>query len=592
MKLTRVVPFLLLAAAPSAGLHAQASRLDSVDTFVRAQMAQRHIAGLSLAVIQDGRIVLARGYGVADETTRDPVTTATLFQAGSISKPVSALGALHLVEAGRLSLDADVNAVLTTWKVPDNAFTAMERVTLRRILSHSAGLTVHGFPGYDVRDPWPSLVQVLDGATPANTAPIRVDTTPGAIWRYSGGGLTVMQQLLIDVTGTPFPRFMREVVLDPIGMASSSFEQPLPPARAALAASGYFADRSPVRGRWHVYPEMAAAGLWTTATDLARFAIEIQLTLAGRGHGVISPAMARQYVTVQKGPSGLGIFVQGNGSALNFNHGGRDEGFDAQLVAFAQTGQGAAIMINANDNSRFMSRVLGFIGRAYGWPQDGSDDGAPAAVRGARLDPARLARYASYYEMLENHMITVVPNQDGTGLETLADGLPDETFLAIDSLRFGSAERGIRVVVALDPRGVVTGVVWRAGEGARELHVARVAPLPSSRTPAPDPEPALTARIALVLQALRQGGSALRDAADIAPGAKHDFAGGIGTALDGLGTLTWLGGEDVAGRGIHRHGADVARVRYYQVTTSAGQRYLLVHLTAEGSVADFDVVER
>ena len=592
MKLTRIVPLLLLAAAPSARLHAQASRLDSVDTFVRAQMAQRHIAGLSLAVIQDGRIVLARGYGVADETTRDPVTPATLFQAGSISKPVSALGALHLVEAGRLSLDADVNAVLTTWKVPDNAFTATERVTLRRILSHSAGLTVHGFPGYDVRDPRPTLVQVLDGAAPANTAPIRVDTTPGAIWRYSGGGLTVMQQLLIDVTGTPFPRFMRETVLDPIGMASSSFEQPLPPARAALTASGYYADRSPVRGRWHVYPEMAAAGLWTTATDLARFAIEIQQTLAGHGHGVISPAMARQYVTVQKGPSGLGIIVQGNGSALSFNHGGRDEGFDAQLVAFAETGQGAAIMINANDNSRFMSRVLGFIARAYGWPQDGSDDGAPAAVRGARLDPARLAGYAGYYEMLENQMITLVPNQDGTGLETLADGLPDETFLAIDSLRFGSAERGIRVVFVPDPRGAVTGLIWRAGEGARERLVARVAPLPGTRAPAPDPEPALTSRIALVLQALRQGGTALRDAADIAPGTKRDFAGGIGTALDGLGTLAWLGDEDVAGRGIHRHGADVARVRYYQVNTSAGQRSLLVHLTAEGSVADFDVVER
>ena len=555
-------------------------------------MARRHIAGLSLAVIQDGRIVLARGYGVVDQTTRDPVTPATLFQAGSISKPVSALGALHLVEAGRLSLDADVNGALTTWKVPDNAFTTTEKVTLRRILSHSAGLTVHGFPGYDVRDMRPSLVQVLDGAAPANTAPIRVDTTPGAIWRYSGGGFTVMQQLLIDVSGTPFPRFMRQVVLEPIGMSSSSFEQPQAPARAALTASGYYADRSPVRGRWHVYPEMAAAGLWTTATDLARFAIEIQQTLAGRGHGVISPAMARQYLTAQEGTSGLGILVRGNGNTLSFSHGGRDEGFDAELVAFAQTGQGAAIMINANDNSRFMGRLLDFIARAYGFPDDGSGNGAPAAAGGARLDPARLARYAGYYEMWENQMITLVPNQDGTGLETLADGLPDEEFLAIDIVRFGSADRAIRIAFAPDFRGVLTGVVWRAGEGAGERLVARVAPLPGTRAPAPDPEPALTTRIALVLQALRQGGVALRDAADMPPGTKHDFAGGAGPALDGLGTLTWLGDEDVAGRGIRRHGADVGRVRYYRVTTSAGQRYLLVHLTGEGSVADFDVVER
>jgi CubicO group peptidase (beta-lactamase class C family) len=145
---------------------------------------------------------------------------------------------------------------------------------------------------------------VLDGTPPANTPPIRVDTTPGAIWRYSGGGITVMQQMMIDVTGQPFPQYMQKTVLGPIGMTGSSFEQPQPNARAALTAAGYYADGTPVRGRWHVYPEMAAAGLWTTPTDLAKFAIEVQETLAGRGHGVISPAMARQYVTQQKGGYG------------------------------------------------------------------------------------------------------------------------------------------------------------------------------------------------------------------------------------------------------------------------------------------------
>src|SRR4029450_6894944 len=209
-------------------------------------------------------------------------------------------GALHLVEAGTLSLDADVNTKLTSWKVPDNQFTSTEKVTLRRLLSQNAGLTLHGFPAYDVSARVPTVVQVLDGAPPTNTAPIRVDTTPGAIWRYSGGGFTVMQQMVIDVTGQPFAQFLQTTVLGPIGMTSSSFEQPQPSARAALTAAGYYADGTPVRGRWHVYPEMAAAGLWTTPTDLAKFAIEIQETLAGRGHGIISPAMARQYVTEQK----------------------------------------------------------------------------------------------------------------------------------------------------------------------------------------------------------------------------------------------------------------------------------------------------
>ncbi|MGA9117850.1 MAG: serine hydrolase domain-containing protein, partial [Bacteroidota bacterium] len=356
MKLIRLVLLLVIWAAQPFSVNAQTSRLDSLDAFVNEQMAIRHIRGLSIAVIQDGRIVVARGYGAVDETSGAKVTPTTLFQAGSISKPVAALGALHLVEAGRLALDSDVNAVLTSWHVPENAFTAREKVTLRRILSHNAGLTVHGFPGYDVAQPMPTLVQVLDGAAPANTAPIRVDTTPGSIWRYSGGGFTVMQQMIIDVSGMSFPQYMEQTVLAPIGMTNSSFQQPQPPERAVLTASGYYADRSPVKGRWHVYPEMAAAGLWTTPTDLARFAIEVHDAFAGRGHGVISPSMARQYLTTQAGSSGLGIGVQGSGKTLSYSHGGRDEGFDAQLFAYAGSGDGVAIMINANDNSRFMRR--------------------------------------------------------------------------------------------------------------------------------------------------------------------------------------------------------------------------------------------
>ena len=587
MKLLRLsVPVaLFLAAAPC--LHAQRTRLDSLDTYVREQMARRHIAGLSLAIIQDGHIVQARGYGVTDQTTRAPVTAATLFQAGSISKPVSALGALHLVEAGRLTLDGDVNASLTSWKVPDNAFTATEKVTLRRLLSHSAGVTVHGFPGYDVAETVPSLVQVLNGTPPVNTPPIRVDTTPGALWRYSGGGFTIMQQMMIDITGRPFPQFMQETVLGPIGMTSSSFEQPQPPTRAALTATGYYADRTPVRGRWHVYPEMAAAGLWTTATDLATFAIEIQQTLAGGGHGVISPAMARQYVTTQMGTSGLGIVVRGSGDTLSFGHGGRDEGFDAQVVAFATTGQGAAIMINANDNSRFMGRILDYIGRMYGWPSGFSAPAPPAAVRAARIAPARLARFAGYYEFGENQMITLVPNAERTGMETLVDNLPDEAFLAIDSVTFGSVERGMRIAFT------ATAVRWRVGDGPpRERDIARVAPLPSTARPAADPDTALATRIVAALVAVRQSGAALASAPGITPGAKADFAGGIGPALDGMTTPAYLGVEDVSGRGIRRHGSDVARVRYYRITTTAGRRYLLVHLTADGTVTDFDLVDR
>ena len=570
---------------------AQTARVDSLDAFVKAQMAQRHIRGLSLAIIKDGKVAVARAYGVVDDSSKAPVTTSTLFQAGSISKPVSALGALHLVEAGTLSLDADVNTKLTSWKVPDNQFTSTEKVTLRRLLSHNAGLTVHGFPGYDVSARMPTVVQVLDGAPPANTAPIRVDTTPGAIWRYSGGGFTVMQQMIIDVTGQPFAQFLQKTVLGPAGMTSSSFEQPLPNNLAARTAAGYYADGSPVRGRWHVYPEIAAAGLWTTPTDLAKWAIEVQETLAGRGHGVISPTMARQFVTEQKGASGLGVSLQGTGASLRFSHGGRDEGFDAFLVAGAETGDGIAIMINANDNSRMVGRIREYIERTWGFAGLPTTTPTPAATTAVRIDPRLPAKYAGYYEAAENNMSAVAVNPDGSGMQVLVDGLPDEKLLAMDSATFGSTERPFRVGFTMNDRGEVVGGALFPGT-PRERRAPRVAPLPSSLQPRTDPDPALATRISAALAAIRQGGDALTSAPDVTPGAKKDLSGGVDTALGAAASATYLGEEDVTGRGIRRHGGEVARVRLYRMQTEAGQRYLLVHLTSAGAVTDYDIVIR
>lgn len=340
---------------------------ESLDDFIVARMQQNHVTGLSLAIIQDGKIIKAQGYGFTDKSGQTPVTTNTLFMAGSVSKSVAAFGALRLVQEGQLSLDADVNTRLQTWKVPENKFTKDQKVTLRGILSHSAGLTVHGFPGYDRNGRIPTLVQVLDGVKPANTAAIRVDTTPGSEWRYSGGGYTVMQQLLIDVTGKPFPKFMSDTVLQPLGMTNSTYEQPLPPAREALAATGYYANGKAVKGKWHVYPEMAAAGLWTTPSDLARFAMGVQQALAGKSNPVLSPATTRLMLTRQKANDGLGVFLDGEDKMLRFTHEGRDEGFDTLMGAYANVGQGVILMINANDNSGTGNQIIEAIAKEYNW---------------------------------------------------------------------------------------------------------------------------------------------------------------------------------------------------------------------------------
>jgi CubicO group peptidase (beta-lactamase class C family)/predicted transcriptional regulator YdeE len=325
-----------------------------------------NVPGLSIAVIENYKLVDVKAYGVIAPGSSTPVTTKTLFQAGSISKPVAATAALSLVEQGKLSLDENVNNKLTTWKLPENEFTQTEKVTLRRLMSHTGGLTVHGFPGYDVDAPVPSIVQVLNGEKPANTDPIRVDIVPGTKSRYSGGGVTIEQLMMMDVTGKKFPALMRNLVLDKIGMTDSSYEQPLPPARAAMTAGGAYGDGKPVHGKWHVYPEMAAAGLWTTPTDLAKFAIEIALSKQGKANHILSQKMTQEMLTPVKDNVGLGLFMEKD-TPGQFGHDGADEGFQALLTMNADTGNGIAMMADSDNGISVMNYVLRRVVKEYAW---------------------------------------------------------------------------------------------------------------------------------------------------------------------------------------------------------------------------------
>jgi CubicO group peptidase (beta-lactamase class C family) len=583
MRTSRVLAVALL--APALAAVPAARRTDDLDQFIHAEMAKRQIPGLSLAVIQDGKIAEARAYGVVESGGSSAVTTTTLFQAGSISKPVAATAALQLVEQGKLSLDGNVNDILTSWKVPDNRFTVGKPVTLAGILSHTAGLTVHGFPGYEVGGPVATLAQVFDGTGPANTAPIRVDTFPGSTWRYSGGGYTVMQQMVVDLTRRPYPEFMRESVLQPLGMTSSTFEQPLPTPLAELTAGGHHGDRSRVEGRWHIYPEMAAAGLWTTASDLARFAIGIQRNLAGASRSVLSPEMARRMITERMGGMGLGLALVGSGRSLFFGHNGRDEGFDAMLTASAETGQGLVVMINANDNSRMMRRISGFVAKKYRWPD--AIPPLPFVVRETSVTPGMIRAVAGRYEFQNNNMITLLASD--TALITLADGLPDEVLVAVDAGQFASPTWAARFTPVKDPNGAVTGLRW-AQNGVERI-IPRVGPLVEALRPSADPDPAFTSTVPAILEALRIGGDAVKQSAHLTPGARRDFLGGAGGQLEGILGLNYLGAERVAGRGIVRHEGSVAVIAYYSMTTKSGKHYLMLHRTADGLVTDYDLVD-
>jgi CubicO group peptidase (beta-lactamase class C family) len=264
-------------------------------------------------------------------------------------------------------LDEDVNVRLKSWKVPENEFSRKEPVTLRRLLSHTAGLTVSGFGGYPAGTPVPTTVQVLSGEKPANSKAVLVDILPGSEWRYSGGGFTVAQLLMEEAAGKPFPALLSELVLEPLGMADSTFEQPLPDRLRGSAASAHNPEGKPLPGRGHTYPEMAAAGLWTTPSDLARFLLEIRKATRGDS-AILTQDKARQMTTAGKGGYGLGLSVQGFGRAARFGHGGSNEGFRCQMTAFLEQGQGAVIMTNGERGGGLADELLRAIAREYDWP--------------------------------------------------------------------------------------------------------------------------------------------------------------------------------------------------------------------------------
>lgn len=363
------------------------------------RMAALRVPGLSIAVFDEAGVVWAKGYGLADVELETPVSPSTLFQAGSISKSPNALAVLLAAADGSLGLDQPVNELLKTWQLPENALTKASPVTLRQLLSHTAGTTVHGFPGYASGAALPSLLEVLDGRPPANTPPVRVDVLPGSQFRYSGGGTSISQLVLMDTHARPYPELMQERVLGPLGLSSSTYQQPLPPERLALAAAGHLEDGSLVPSRRHVYPEMAAAGLWTTPTDLAVFFRELALARSGRSAQIPRSVAVEMTSPIATAPAGgpdaarpgLGVFLQTLDGAGLFGHDGVDEGFHARALASLDGAHGLVLMANSANGMRLFPELERTVFATLGWP------GASAVVVRVPLDDAQRAAWVGEY---------------------------------------------------------------------------------------------------------------------------------------------------------------------------------------------------
>jgi CubicO group peptidase (beta-lactamase class C family) len=360
-----VAAIMLALAAPRAQVQSAGRRLDPA--VVQQLLKQFNVPGVSIAIIEGFRIAWTGAYGVADAEVRTPVTTETLFQAASISKPVAAMVSLKAVQDGRFALDQNVNSILKSWKLPEGEFTKRQPVTPRALLSHTSGTgDGFGFPGYAPGAPLPTVQQILDGLAPSNRRAVRLERPPFTAAKYSGGAVMIQQLALTDAVGRPFERIAREWVLEPLGMTNSTYEQPLPRPREKQAARAHSrGERS--SDPWHVYPEQAA-GLWTTPTDLATFAIELQLALLGRSTRVLSQKTAMEMVTpVGVGPYAVGFAVGRQGEGWYFSHGGQNWGFQCDLVAHRLKGYDAVIMINSDNGAALIQELRQMIQREYRW---------------------------------------------------------------------------------------------------------------------------------------------------------------------------------------------------------------------------------
>jgi CubicO group peptidase (beta-lactamase class C family) len=443
-------------------------------------MEALHVPGVSVAVIHDGKLEWARGFGVT-RVGGPPITADTLFQAASISKPVFATAVMRLVQSGKLDLDTDVNHYLKSWKLPESEFTRGVKVTLRELLTDTGGITVQGFGGYRAGTPVPTLLQVLDGVPPANNEPIRVGAVPGKATSYSGGGYIIAEQVVSDVTGTDFPKLMHELVLAPYAMKQSTYARPLPHDLLAHAALPHDINGFPVREGPHVYPELAAAGLWTTPSDLARYVIGLQQALAGKSASVLSAKTAHTMLTPVMGPQAISFMIGGDPARPTFVHAGANAGYRCLLIAY-EAGDGIVVMANGDNGDPLMSAFVRTIAHEYGWP-----DFQPAVRTLGAVNPQAFDRYVGAYRLPSGSIVTFW--RDGSVLNWRIWGEPPAQLFPTSDQEYFSGTSDLRWVFSTatgkypdttatlyEPRSVQTAtrLPQREGQPALDASIAAV----------------------------------------------------------------------------------------------------------------------
>lgn len=436
---------------------------------IAERLAHYGCPGLAAAVLDDGQVVWSGGFGVTEQGGR-PVDAQTVFSGASISKPLTAVLVMQQVERGVLDLDADVNRFLRGWQVPDSAYTRQQPVTLRHLLSHRAGTTVHGFGGQPPGSALPATLDTLLGRPPANTPPVTVDKTPGGSVRYSGGGYTVAQLLLEESTGRGFAELAQTMIFEPLGMHSSTFAVPVPDPIVARTACGHDASGKPLPGRLSVCAQAGAGGVHVTAADYARFMGAFRDAWLGRHNALLKPTSAQAMVQASAGHEfGLGWRVLGSGNTLRIAHGGSNEGYQCETTCHLPTGRGAVVLTNAVSGAMLYWEVLNTLAELGEWP---GFLRAPKVVQ--PLDAEARRRIAGRYRIVSGvdaPYIDVVERDGQIWSQIVGHRAPPVPALMDDSGRLFNRYSPFESAVVRDANGVVTEIV--AYDGNVEILRAR-----------------------------------------------------------------------------------------------------------------------
>lgn len=415
---------------------------------LQERMKHYHVAGLSVAVIDNYQIIWAKGYGYADKKEGRKVTTNTLFEPGSISKSLNAVGILQLAQQGKLDLYQDINQYLVNWKFPYDTVSHGKKITTAQLLSHTAGLTVHGFPGYQRDSVIATVTNILDGRAPSNTGAVRSFTEPGKEARYSGGGILITQQMLIDITGQRYEQYMYEHVLWPLGMTNSSYNQPPAVSQRKNLATGYKSNGNEVLGKYFIYPEKAAAGLWTTPTDICKYILEMQQAYQGKSSKVLNQEMVKLHVTPVKYDMAMGTYIQNRNGEKYFDHTASNEGFSGLFIGGLTNGKGAAIFVNSDD-ATIAFELVNSIALAYNW----AGFRKPEEITTVPVNDTITSKYIGEY-ILDGFLSEIKKGKDGLYLWT--DGINSKMYFTSPT-DFRNLELGGTKTFTFDSAGTVTG---------------------------------------------------------------------------------------------------------------------------------------